>query len=167
MLPKARTKGVLVQEIGDELVVYDMERKEAHRLSPSAALVWRNADGKHTPEQLARIVEAELDVPGSDVLNVALDELRRSRLVEGGVTVGVSRRAAMAKLAAAGVAALLVPSVLSIAAPTARAQQSGPAACTPDPSDPFSDVDGDGVSDFTEINDPDRDPCVAEPFQVG
>ncbi len=165
MLPKARTKGVLVQEVGDELVVYDTERKEAHRLSPSAALVWRKADGTRSLEQLSSLVGEELGVPGDEVAQLALDELSRGNLLDYGVTVQVSRRAAMRKLAAAGVAALLIPSVSSVAAPTAAMAASDVAVdCFSIPEGQNSD--GDAFDDRreclqgTDPNDPNDPPLT-------
>ena len=65
MLPEARKAGTLVQESGDELLVYDVERDQAHCLNAVTTLVWRYADGK-TPvpslvERIRQESPAEID----------------------------------------------------------------------------------------------------------
>ena len=44
--PKTRSTQIFVQELPDELVVYDVERNEVHCLNGSAARVWALCDGK-------------------------------------------------------------------------------------------------------------------------
>ena len=44
-LPIARSEGVLVEEVEDELLVYDQRRDSSHRLNRTAAVVWRHCDG--------------------------------------------------------------------------------------------------------------------------
>ena len=42
MKPRARTEGLVVTELPDELLVYDLERHRAHCLNPTAALVFKH-----------------------------------------------------------------------------------------------------------------------------
>ena len=46
-LPHARTDNLVIRELDDETLVYDMERDEAHCLNQTAALVWKQCDGKN------------------------------------------------------------------------------------------------------------------------
>ena len=47
ILPAAREEGLIIQEMADEVLVYDRERYKAHCLNQTAALVWRRvAAGK-------------------------------------------------------------------------------------------------------------------------
>ena len=39
-LPRVRTERLLVQDVLDEIVVYDLDRNKAHSLNPTAAAVW-------------------------------------------------------------------------------------------------------------------------------
>jgi len=48
MLPETRKDRVLVQKIGDELIVYDQDRSRAHCLNPTSSLVWQSCDGQTT-----------------------------------------------------------------------------------------------------------------------
>ena len=40
-----QTPHVHIQAIGDELCVYDWQRRRVHALNPTAALVWQHCDG--------------------------------------------------------------------------------------------------------------------------
>ena len=45
-VPRARKEGLVVQDMPDELLVYDVDRHKAHCLNQTAALVWKRCDGK-------------------------------------------------------------------------------------------------------------------------
>src|SRR5439155_26168802 len=53
MLPLARREALRVEELSDELMVYDVDRHKAHCLSPIAAMVWRDCDGRKTVEEIS------------------------------------------------------------------------------------------------------------------
>lgn len=116
-LPLSRTDNLVIRELDDETLVYDMERDEAHCLNHTAALVWQHCDGKTTAAQAARILENQLDVKvDTDVVWLAVKELKRFRLVQAtSKTPSVSRRELVLKYAPAALAAL--PAVISIVAP--------------------------------------------------
>ncbi len=128
MLPQARTDRLLVTDVDDEVVVYDLERQRAHNLNHTAALVWRSADGERSEEDLSALVSARLDVDDAqDIVRVALKRLSDAYLLRepvGDVTdqVDLTRRNAMRRLAAVGIG--LLPVVRSIAAPTPAMAQS-------------------------------------------
>jgi Coenzyme PQQ synthesis protein D (PqqD) len=117
MSPKARTERLLTQEVGAELVVYDLDRQEAHRLNSSAALVWRHCDGRTSTGQLTSLLAVELGLPSDPrLVEDALGELERAHLITG--PTGISTRQ---KVALAGALALLIPVVESLVAPTPAA----------------------------------------------
>jgi len=116
-LPKARTDNLVIRELDDETLVYDMDRDEAHCLNQTAALVWKECDGKTTATHAARALKKELAVPvDADVIWLAVKQLQRFHLVEAsGKSPSVSRRDLVLKYAPA---ALALPVILSISAPT-------------------------------------------------
>lgn len=120
-LPLARSDGLVVEELGDELLVYDLNDKQAHCLSPVAALVWRRCDGSTSADAIAR----QLDLDDAKVA-LALQEIERCQLfASGSATYGVlSRRELGLKVTKVAVGAATVPLILSIAAPAAAATQS-------------------------------------------
>ena len=123
MTPESRKDQLLAQAVGKEVVVYDERTHAAHRLNPTAALVWRLADGRRTTSELARILHETMDAPDDeDLVRLALLELDRAGLILGGlppINEPITRRR-MLQFAAA-----LVPVVASISVPTAQG------LCTP------------------------------------
>jgi hypothetical protein len=126
-LPLARSEGLVIEELGDELLIYDLDVKQAHCLTPTAARVWRQCDGTTSTEAIAM----ELGLAPAE-LTRALEELERCELLVPSQVLapgGLSRRELGLRVTkvAAGVATL--PLILSIAAPAAAATASQIAAC--------------------------------------
>jgi len=130
MFPHARRDRLLVREMGDEIVVYDLERHRAHCLTRTAASIWRLCDGQKTVAELAQAVEQELHVQvDEEVVWLVLNRLERAHLLQDLLLrpreiAGVSRRQAIS-LGLAGAASLLLQGcgVDSITAPTPVATQ--------------------------------------------
>jgi hypothetical protein len=130
--PLARAEDLIIQEVEDEVLVYDLRIARAHCLSASAALVWKACDGGVGADALAD----KLDLDEEVVLR-ALAELEEKDLLDyGPVTVmngngnGSTRREfgfRVAKLGALGAAAPMIYSV-AIATPMAAATPT-PAQC--------------------------------------
>ena len=126
--PKSRQTGLLIDHVGDETIVYDEERQEAHSLNRSASIVWDGSDGRRTVPELAALVAEKLGIDANDsIVEYALDELARVHLLENGPDGGeqVSRRDALRRMSLAGAAAVALPVVLSLAAPTPAMAASG------------------------------------------
>lgn len=122
--PKSRHSGLLVDHVGDETIIYDESRQEAHSLNRSASLVWEHSDGARSVQQLAALVGGELGVePDESIVEYALDKLANAHLLEGAT---VSRRDLVRKITFAGAAAIALPAVLSIATPSAAMAASRP-----------------------------------------
>src|SRR2546423_1106875 len=82
-LPRMRAHGLVIDELPDEVLVYDLDSHEAHCLNRSAALVWRACDGQHGPREIARKLTAELDAEFSEELVLlALSQLEKLHLLE-------------------------------------------------------------------------------------
>lgn len=117
--PNARKKGLVVQEVPNEVLIYDLETDKAHCLNETAAAVWRFCDGKTPVQQIARAVGRELGREVSDHLVwLAIDQLSEHRLLEREVKTaftGQSRREALKKIGLASMVAL--PIIASLAAP--------------------------------------------------
>ena len=126
-LPTMRKHGLVIDDLPDEVLVYDLDRHQAHCLNHSAALVWRCCDGNREPAEIARRLTAELDAPFSEELVlVALSQLEKLHLLEQPEALPaqfavLSRRQMVRRLGFA--AAVAVPLVTSIVAP--RAVQAG------------------------------------------
>ena len=112
-LPRGRRDGLIVEAVGDETLVYDLERHRAHCLNRTAALVWAACDGERDLAAIARHIAR--DEPGASVelVEVALAKLGRARLLADERRT-VPRRAVLRRLS---LAVGLVPVVSSIVVP--------------------------------------------------
>jgi len=121
--PKARQNDLLVEQVGEETVVYDGQRQEAHSLNRAASIVWQNSDGTRTIPQLAAMLGTAMGIePNESIVQYALDRLAGAHLLEGS---SVSRRDLVRRMTFAGAAAVALPVVLSIVAPTDAMAASG------------------------------------------
>ena len=121
MRPSARTEKLTVQELPDETLVFDHETGKAHCLNRIAGEVWKHCDGNTDAAELA----ARLSVP-ADSVALALEQLDRRKLLVSEAPLP-ARRDALRKLVAA---AVMLPAIMTIAAPSALAQASAP-PCSP------------------------------------
>jgi hypothetical protein len=126
-----KSETVYVEILGDELGIYDWQRKKVHALNPTAALVWQHCDGQTSPAELAVRLEAELNVSQAEALVwLTLDQLEKAHLLEDKVARPsdiLTRREILRRL---GVTAALLPMVTSITAPYPIQAQS-PVSCIP------------------------------------
>jgi hypothetical protein len=153
MKPLARGSGLILRSVGDELVVYDTERHEAHCLDQSAAAVFRACNGRRNLRELTALLGQELPhAADASWVRLALGQLERARLLETPLRGPVpARRDVLHRLGRAAV----LPVVVSIVSPTpamaatcrpndsacsvssqccsgcCRAQQTGPPLCKP------------------------------------
>jgi hypothetical protein len=126
LFPVARQDGLVVRELPDETLVYDLRANKAHCLNRAAALVWRLCDGRMSLADLAAVLREELGVPdGEAAARLALQQLSRRGLLEHpaepeSAEGRIGRREALRKLAVLGA----LPIVLTIAAPHASSAVS-------------------------------------------
>ena len=127
--PRARKERLLLRELQEELLVYDLERHKASCLNRMATLTWRRCDGRATVPEIAEALEGELGIPVDErAVWLALERLSRAHLLEGPLALpswaeGYSRRQWVASVGKAS--AVLVPAVVSILSPIAAAAASG------------------------------------------
>lgn len=126
--PIARKSELVVQESGDETLVYDLRTNKASCLNQTSALVWRHCDGEKTVGDIATWLEAATDAQVTDDLVwLAIDQLKQEDLIDNGDEIvsnfeGMSRREVIRKV---GLASMIVlPGVASLVAPTAVMAQS-------------------------------------------
>jgi hypothetical protein len=140
-LPRAREEGLLTCEVAGELLIYDLDRNHAHCLNSTAALVWKQCDGRTTVPEIARALNRACAITlDKDVIWFALEQLEKAHLIR--IQKDSERQAYAVKLTrrelikrAGVVAAVGLPLVTSITTPTAveAATCRGPgAACGPD-----------------------------------
>jgi len=129
--PLARTDGLVVNELPEEVVVYDRESHKAHCLNRTAALVWRRCDGRNPVARIAQLIGRDLQTDISeDLVWYALEQLAKDDLLTEKVVprpeavvaataiagARLSRRELVRRLGLAAVVAL--PLITTIVAPT-------------------------------------------------
>lgn len=121
-LPRKRDQHLVIDELADEVLVYDLERHRAHCLNYTAALIWQQCDGQSTAGQIAHRLAKELQTSfNEDLVWLALDQLEKLHLLEQSISLPpqslrLSRRRMIRHLGIA--AAVAVPIVTSIVSPT-------------------------------------------------
>ncbi|WP_254172998.1 PqqD family peptide modification chaperone [Planktothrix pseudagardhii] len=130
MIPVARTENLLLQDIGNELIIYDQDNNSSHCLTPLAVRVWELSNGQNTVNDIARKLEKEFNLPGNSDVDMrglvwlTLEELERYSLIKEylrqpatNVIAGMSRRQAIKTATLVGGFAIgsMFPAVKSLA----------------------------------------------------
>ncbi len=119
--PVARQQGLVIQELPDEILVFDLETNKAHCLNQTAAFVWKSCDGEKSVTDIVRLLGVESGNPvPEDLVWLAIDQLNENNLLTGQAKPDFknqTRREIIKKVGLAAVIAL--PLVSSLVAPTA------------------------------------------------
>jgi hypothetical protein len=123
--PRIRRHGLIVREIGGEVLIYDQQEDQAYCLTDVAAALWKHCDGETTLGEIRGLLAIELGKPVDDqVIYRALSDLGKDRLLEEEVAAPVpgtmSRRQMMARTGVA--AAAMIPLITALQATPAGAQ---------------------------------------------
>jgi hypothetical protein len=137
--PRARKNNLIIKDLPDETLVYDLDNDKAHCLNTTAAHIWRNCDGNRTVTELTALLTAETNstVP-DEVVWLALDQLEKFQLLEDTPEMplhiaGMNRRELVRRI---GIGVLALPLIVSISASPAEAQGSlfPPGQCCGNPT---------------------------------
>jgi hypothetical protein len=117
ILPLSRSKNIVVQNVDEELLVYDLGTNKAFCLNETTKTVFNACDGKTTINELI----AQNKNLNDGIVRLALEKLSSQNLLEGKIESNISRRQLLARAAAASAA---LPVLTIIVAPTAVHAQS-------------------------------------------
>jgi len=128
MKPLRRFEDLVIQEVEDEVLVYDTKTAKAFCLNTTAAKVWSQCDGKISVEEMAK--RLPIDASGETKLVLAQSAIRQlaeNRLLQesGKVidsTESHSRREMLKRVGT--LSAVALPIVSALLVPTAAAAQS-------------------------------------------
>jgi PqqD family protein of HPr-rel-A system len=126
-IPSLRS-GLLRHPLDEQVLVYDQVSDRVHLLDPTTACVMNLLEkGVSSEQELIDEVSAQLSVNADrDLVSLAISELREADLLEsteiGDAGSAYSRRDVVRKLAAAGIAGILVPTISTLAASRAYGQ---------------------------------------------
>lgn len=127
-IPKARENDLVVQELKDEVLIYDLKINKAYCLNETSAAIWTLCDGRNSISDISRKLSNRLKQPVTDdLVYLALDQLKTDDLLSKSDELeikfnGLSRREAIRKVGLASMIAL--PIIASLVAPTAAMAQS-------------------------------------------
>ncbi len=119
-VPVARKEGLVIQEMPDEVLVYDLDTNKAHCLNQTAAFVWKSCNGRNSVADITKLVgdDSGNAVP-EDLVWLAIDQLSEKNLLANDLKAnfnGSTRREVIKKI---GLAAVIgIPIVASLTAPT-------------------------------------------------
>ncbi len=140
--PIARKNNIVVQEVNDETLIYDLKTNKAYCLNETSALVYELCDGTRDAAEISNEMSVRLKtLISEEFVWLALDQFVREELLENVAASNdsfgsMSRREVIRKVGFASVVAL--PMVSSLVAPSANMAQSAPllplhSVCTMDP----------------------------------
>ncbi len=127
--PKADSSKFVIQELPDELLLYNLDTNRAFALNHTSGFVWQNCTGEKSVKEIAEDLEKELhqNVP-EDLIWLTLERLQSEKLIEIEdpsliSELKVNRRK---MLKSAGLASLVaLPLISSMIAPQPVNAQSG------------------------------------------
>lgn len=121
-IPIARKDGLVIQEMEDEVLIYDLDENKAFSLNPTAAEIWRACDGKKSVAEIAKGLRGSRDADDKEsVVWLALDQLKEKNLISNTINSrfeGISRRDVIKKVGLATAIALPVIAMLSFPSKT-------------------------------------------------
>ncbi len=126
--PKSRSKNVIIQEMKDEVLIYDIDTNKVVCLNQTAKLIWKKCDGNRSISSIAKEVGKELGKTiDNELVWLAINQLNAGDLLSNGEGVenrfeGLSRREVIKKIGITSMVSL--PIVSSVVAPNAVAAQS-------------------------------------------
>jgi hypothetical protein len=119
--PVARKEGLVIQEMPDELLVYDMESNKAHCLNSTATAVWKACDGQNDISDIAGMINKTDKLIGEELVWLAIKQLNESNLLEQKISSkfeGISRREVIKKVGLTAAISLPIISALSFPSAT-------------------------------------------------
>jgi hypothetical protein len=121
---------IIIQEVDDECLVYDVKTHKALCLNTVSAEIWKRCDGTTTVQEVAEMIGKQMNIKlDKDFVWLAIADLEKNKLLIGEVKrpsefENLSRRKVLFKYA---LPTLILPLISSIVAPTPVNAQSATA----------------------------------------
>jgi hypothetical protein len=128
--PISRRENIVVQELENEVLIYDLNLNKAFCLNESSAIIWQMCDGTKTVAEISRAVGKQLNSNISEeFVWLAIEQFKKDNLLSNdfevlfeSVFAGMTRREIIRKIGLGSMVAL--PIVSSIIVPTAASAAS-------------------------------------------
>ena len=120
--PKSKKADLIVQDVNNETLVYNLKTNQAFCLNQTSGLVWQYCDGKNSIADISNLVSQKLRIIASeDFVLLAINELNKSNLLESDSQfekyfAGFNRREIIKRVGLASMIAL--PIISAVVAPT-------------------------------------------------
>ena len=114
-LPKAKTENIVVQQLNDETLIYNLTTNQAFCLNETAAKVFELCDGIATFDKLKTKYQLT-----DEIIYLALDGLKKDNLIESDYVspfAGMNRREVIKKVGLTSM--ITLPILFSLVAPSA------------------------------------------------
>lgn len=82
---RLQSKGLILEQLRNELMIYDPKRRKAFCLNQTAAFVWKHADGKTSVTEMARRLGQQSDRPAKEneeIIRFSLEVLDNDGLLD-------------------------------------------------------------------------------------
>lgn len=128
--PRSRQSNLVVQELDQELLIYDLSNNKAYSLNETSAIVYQLSNGERTVKEISEFMSNKLKSEVSeDLVWLALLELQKENLLENHQQLEnkfaeIPRREAVKRVGLASLVAF--PIISSVVAPPAYAAASAP-----------------------------------------
>ena len=120
--PVSRMANIIVKELDNEVLLYDLSLHKAYCLNRTSALVYQFCDGTNSVAEISDLMSKELKaLVSEDVVWLALKQLKRQNLLENAEELthqvaGLSRRELLKKARLSSI--VMLPIIVSVIAPT-------------------------------------------------
>ncbi len=126
-MPRGRSEELVIQEVEDEILIYDLRDDNAICLNPTAKFVWEHCNGKATLNETATLLGKNFRFNANkELVRLTLKELSDANLLDNDFVFSkgepqVSRRDLITRY---GIPIATLPIVMSLVAPLAVRAQS-------------------------------------------
>jgi hypothetical protein len=81
--PLGRRRDIVIQELREEILIYNLQTDRAYCLNKTASLIWQLCDGNKTAGEISIQISRQLKSPvNEEFVWVALERLYRENLIE-------------------------------------------------------------------------------------
>lgn len=119
--PCCRKDDIVMQNLDEEILIYDLKTNKAFCLNKTSALVWRECDGTKSLSEISEKLSIQFNTQiNQGLIWLALEQLKKENLIESEVSLpseykGKSRREIIKQIGFS--AAIVFPMISSLVAP--------------------------------------------------
>ena len=79
MMLRKRRDGVMVRQVGEELLLLDTASNQIHQLNQTAGLIWQNCDANRSSDELANLLAMEYEISYGAAVKDVVETLEKFR----------------------------------------------------------------------------------------